>query len=191
MTETRQLAFSNRESGIGNQGRHWKRLARLVVLVAAVGLIATHLDRGDLARALSQLRIGYITLIVLGLSPLAVLLRALRWRSLVPAEDRAPLRAYVGAYLVGVLANTILLGRFGDLVKAKFICRPGVDYGRSLSVVVIDRLLEGLALLLVFAAVLLNARLPGWASRLAWVAGLASLGALVALRALFNCSPEL
>ena len=185
MTETGQLAISNRQSAIGNKGRHWKRLARLVVLVAAVALVATHLDWADLTRALAQLRIGYIAFVVLALSPLAVLLRALRWRSLVPAGDRAPLRAYAGAYLVGVLANTILLGRFGDLVKAKFICRPGVDYGRSLSVVVIDRLLEGSALLLAFAAVLLNAPLPAWASRLAWVAGLASLGALVALRSLF------
>jgi hypothetical protein len=166
--------------------RHWKRLARVVFLVAAVALVATHLGRADLARALAQLRVGYIAVIVLGLSPLAVLLRALRWRSLVPAADRADLRAYAGAYLVGVLANTILLGRLGDLVKARFICRPGVAYSRSLSVVVIDRLLEGLALLLVFAAVLLATPLPAWASRLAWIAGLASLATLVALRALFD-----
>ena len=166
---------------------HWKRLARLVVLVAAVTLVATHLGRADLARALTQLRLGYIGVIVLVLSPLAVLLRALRWRSLVPAADRAPLGAYAGAYLVGVLANTILLGRFGDLVKARFICRPGLAYSRSLSVVAIDRLLEGLALLLVFAAVLLETPLPAWASRLASVAGLASLVTLIALRTLFDC----
>jgi hypothetical protein len=153
--------------------------------VAAVALVATHLRRADLARALTQLRLGYVTVIVLGLSPLAVLLRALRWRSLVPTADRAPLRAYAGAYLVGVLANSILLGRLGDLVKARFIGRPGVAYSRSLSVVVIDRLLEGLALLLLFAAVLLETPLAAWASRLAWGAGLASLVSLVALRTLF------
>jgi len=163
-----------------------KGLARLLVLIAAVTLIATHLHPADLARSLARIKIGYVAVIVLALSPLAVLLRALRWRSLVPAPDRVPVPAYAGAYLVGVLANSILLGRLGDLVKARFICRPGIDYGRSLSVVIIDRLLEGVALLAVFAAVLLNAPLPAWASRLAWVAGLASLGTLIALRTLFQ-----
>jgi glycosyltransferase 2 family protein len=166
--------------------RHWKALARLLVLGAAVTLVATHLRSADLGRALHRLPIADIALIVGALSPLAVLLRALRWRTLMPAGGRVPLRAYAGAYLVGVLANAILLGRFGDLVKARFICRPGVDYGRSLSVVVIDRLLEGLALLLGFAALLVFAPLPLWASRLAWIAASASLGALAILRVLFD-----
>lgn len=151
-----------------------------------LALIVTHLNTADLARALGRLRPGPVALIVLVLSPLAVLLRALRWRSLLPAGDQVPLHAYLGAYLVGALANSVLLGRFGDLVKARFICRPGVDFGCSLSVVVIDRLLEGLALLSVFDVILLRAPLPLWASRLAEVAGLTSLLALVALRVLFR-----
>jgi uncharacterized protein (TIRG00374 family) len=164
---------------------HWKRIARLLVFGGVVVLIATQLKTRDLGHAFAHLGAGYLVAVVLVLSPLAVLLRALRWRCLLPLGDRVPLRSYVGAYLVGMLANSILLGRFGELVKARFICRPGLDYGRSLSVVLIDRLLEGLALLMVFAVVLLNTTLPIWASRLAWVAGFASLAALVLLRTLF------
>jgi len=155
-----------------------------------VAVVALHLNPADFAHTLARIKLAYIACIVLAASPLAVMLRALRWRFLVAAGNHRPLRAYVGAYLVGVLANAILLGRFGDLVKARFISKPGVGgdvtYGRSLSVVVIDRLLEGLALLVVFAAVLATASLPPWASRLAWVAGGLSLAALIALRLLFG-----
>ena len=172
--------------GRAGRTRRWKRWARLLVFGVAVALLATHLHAGDLGRAFGRLGAAKLAAIVFILSPLAVLLRALRWRCLLPAGDRVPLRAYAGAYVVGVLANSVLLGRFGDLVKARVICRPGVDYGRSLAVVVIDRLLEGLALLLVFVAVLVYSPLPRWASRLGWVAGLASVAALVGLRAAFH-----
>ena len=172
---------------LSDKYNHWKRIARFLVFGGVVVLIATQLRTRDLGHAFARLGAGYLLAVVFLLSPLAVVLRVLRWRCLLPLGDRVPLRSYVGAYLVGMLANFILLGRFGELVKARFICRPGLDYGRSLAVVLIDRLLEGLALLMVFAVVLLNnSLLPVWASRLAWVAGLASLAALVLLRALFD-----
>lgn len=194
------MAISNWQSAIGNRGRRWKALARLVVLAAVLALVARHFNPGDFARDLARVKIGYVACIVLVASPLAVVLRALRWRFLLAAGNRVPLRAYVGAYLVGALANAVLLGRFGDFVKARFISKPvgsgvgpgvgpgvgDVTYGRSLSVVVIDRLLEGLALLVVFAAVLATASLPAWASRLAWLGGGLSLAALIALRLLFG-----
>jgi uncharacterized protein (TIRG00374 family) len=157
-----------------------------LILVVAVALLATHLNAGDLARAFARLDAAKLAVIVFVLGPLAVLLRARRWRCLLPAGDRVPVLAYCGAYVVGVLTNAVLPGRFGDLVKARVICRPGVDYARSLAVVVIDRLLEGLALLVVFAAVLLYTPLPKWASRLGWVAAVATVAALVGLRAAFH-----
>ncbi len=151
--------------------------------MAVVALIATHLHARDLERAFARLGPAKLAVIVLVLSPLAVLLRARRWRCLLPEGDRVPVLAYCGAYVVGVLAKAVLLGRFGDLVKARVICRPGVDYARSLAVVVIDRLLEGLALLVVFAAVLVYSPLPKWASRLGWVAAVATVAVLLGLRA--------
>ncbi|MGH9437112.1 MAG: lysylphosphatidylglycerol synthase transmembrane domain-containing protein, partial [Terriglobia bacterium] len=118
--------------------------------------------------------------------PLTVILRSVRWRWLLPAGGHLPLSSFIGAYLVGNLANSLLLGKFGDLVKAKLICDSKVDYGRSVTVVVIDRLFEGTALILIFAAVLLTSSLPGWAYELAWIAGGAAIGALVTLRIIFH-----
>ena len=165
---------------------NWGRIVRILLFAAVVWLIAAQIDLGGVRQAFTHLRPGYLVPVVLVLSPLAVLLRALRWRWLLPGGERVPMFSYVRAYLIGLLANSILLSKFGDLVKARLICGSQVDYGRSLAVVVIDRLLEGLALLLLFAVVLLNSTLPGWAYQLAWVAGLASVGSLVGLRSLFD-----
>lgn len=168
------------------RGRPWWTVIRLVVLAAIVFLIARRLHHGEIRAAFTRLSLPDVFVIIFLLSPLGVLLRALRWRYLLPDGNHLPLRDYIGAYLVGVLANSLLLGRFGDLVKARFVCGSRLDYGRSLAVVAIDRVLEGTALLLVFSGVLLTSSLPGWAYTLAWTAGLGSVAILVGLRLLVH-----
>ncbi len=165
---------------------HWKPLARVLLSIAVLWLIAAQVNISEVRQAFVRLRPGYLVPVVLVLSPLSVLLRALRWRCLLPGGDRVPLLSYVRAYVIGMLANSLLLGKFGDLVKARLICGSQVDYARSLAVVVVDRLLEGLALLVVFTAVLFTSDLPGWTYRLAWLAGITSLAGLVGLRSLFE-----
>jgi len=166
--------------------RHWKHTARLLAVLGVVYLAGSQFHPGEIERAFARLTPLTLIAVVLLLSPLAVLLRVLRWRRLLPGGKRLPLRSWIGAYLVGVMANSLLLGKFGDLAKARAICDAELDYGQSLAVVAIDRLLEGMALLLAFTVVLLTSPLPGWAYRLAWIAGLASVGVLVALWGLFH-----
>lgn len=153
-----------------------------MALGAVVWLIATRVHPSEVIQAFARIKYGYLLGLVLVLSPLAVLLRSLRWRYLLSEGNRVPLTSFVGAYLIGVLANSLLLGKFGDFVKAKVISQ--IEYERSLAIVIIDRLLEGIALLLVFSLVLFNLSLPAWAYRLAWIAGLGSAGALIGLRIL-------
>ncbi|MDE3179605.1 MAG: flippase-like domain-containing protein [Acidobacteriota bacterium] len=151
-----------------------------------VWLILTKLSFKEVVQAFSQVRPEYLVPIVLVLTPLGVVVRTWKWRWLLPSGRHVPFSTFVGAYLIGNLANSVLLGKFGDLVKAKVICDTKIDYGRSVAVVVIDRLLEGAALLLIFAVVLLTSTLPSWAYQLALVAGLVAVGALVTLRLIFH-----
>jgi len=164
----------------------WKWLVRLVFMAGAAWLIATQVRPAELARALGQVKVGYLLAIVFVLSPLAVVLRSLRWRYLLAEGKHILLLSFVGAYVIGVLSNSLLFGKFGDLVKAKLICRSEINYERSLVVVVVDRLLEGIALLLVFFLISLNFSLPSWTYRLSWTAGLITLAALILLRGLFH-----
>lgn len=166
--------------------RSWKWLVRLFFLAGVAWLIAAHVRPAEIVRALTQVKISYVLALVFFFSPLAVLLRSIRWRYLLGEGKRIPLFSFVGAYIIGVLTNSLLLGKFGDLVKAKLICRSEINYERSLVVVVIDRLLEGIALLLVFFFISLRLSLPTWAYRLAWTAGLVSLAVLIGFRSLFH-----
>ena len=179
---TTSPALHNKLSDRTSHYQRFWRFARFGVLIAILILAGTRLHHGEVRAAFTRLTLFDIVVVVFVLSPLGVLLRALRWRYLLPEGDHLPLRDYVGAYLVGVLANSLLLGRFGDLVKARFICGSRLAYARSLAVVAIDRVLEGVGLLLIFVAVMFNSHLPGWTHKLAWTAGLTSVGILVALR---------
>lgn len=166
--------------------RWWKLAVRLGLFAVVVWLIWTHVSFHEVTQAFVQVKPAYLVPIVVILIPLGLILRSWKWKWLLPAGDHLPLSSFVGAYLIGNLANSLFVGKFGDLVKAKVICDAKIDYGRSVSVVLIDRLLEGSALLLIFAVVLLTSPLPGWAYKLALVAGIAAAGALVTLRLIFH-----
>lgn len=172
----------------GKRGRtRWLAVAvRVALLGVVVWLIATHINVAEVKQALQRLRPVYLVPILLVLSPLAVVLRALRWRVLLPGGEQIPLMTYVRAYLIGMLANSLLLGRFGDLVKAKAICNEQVNYGRSVAVVVVDRLVEGMALMLLFMVALLVTPMPAWARQLEWIGVGICGGALVFLSLLFR-----
>lgn len=148
--------------------------------------ISAHLDIRQIRDVFFHLRPGYLVPILTVFMPLAILLRGAKWRYLFSDHERLPLRFYLRAYVTGVLANAVLLSKFGDLVKARSICDSRVGYGQSLAVVAIDRLLEGLCLLMIFAVAILNSSLPRWAYELALVAGVASLGTLGILRLMFH-----
>lgn len=163
----------------------WRFLVHLALSLGVIWLVVAQFDAEQVWLAFARLQAVYLIPIVLVLTPLAVVLRSLRWRCLVPGGEEIPLRSYIGAYVVGLLANSLLLGRLGDAVKAKLICRAQMSYAKSLATVVIDRILEGVALLLVFAGVLLSADLPAWINRIGWIGGATGLAFLLGLRWLF------
>lgn len=162
-------------------------ILRAALLAAASYVIATHFAWRQVAASFSRLQPLYLVPIVLFISPTAVLLRCLRWRGLVPNGQRVPVLTYVRAYLIGFLANSLMPGKLGDLVKARMICRPGVAYACSLGSALIDRVLEGVALLLVLApAMWFFDGAPVWAHRLALSAAAIAVCALLATALLFR-----
>lgn len=160
----------------------WRRYLWLPACLVLLYWLLKQARLEDIGHAFAQLNVSTIALIVFVLSPLAVLLRALRWRILRNDAEVAPLHAYAGAYLIGVLANLLLFGKAGDLVKAHWICRSSREFAGSLAVVVVDRLVEGAALVLLLVAVLLfSPSVPVWVYKLVWVGGIGSMGALLVI----------
>jgi hypothetical protein len=163
-----------------------KYVLRVAIVAAMFLWLSRHVNWIELRNAFVIVRVKYLLVIMFVLIPTALVLRSRRWRALLPGGEHRDLGSFVRAYLVGTLANSLLFGKFGDLVKARVLCDSELDYGRSLGVVVVDRILEGAGLLLVFSFVLLGARLPGWAYKLAFVAGIISVATLILMRLLFS-----
>ena len=78
------------------------------------------------------------------ISGLMLTLRAIRWRLLLNSQGAylSPQITWV-AYAIGVFCGIITPGRLGDLAKAFYVRnQTGLDWPRSLSSAVIDRLLD-------------------------------------------------
>lgn len=83
----------------------------------------------------------------------ALFLRALRWWSLFDPAHRPPLRAVTRALFIGFFFNNILPARAGELVRVISLHkRTGVSRAEVLSTVIVERVFDVLALLVLLIA---------------------------------------
>ena len=84
----------------------------------------------------------------------ALAFRSLRWRLLLLHLKSVPVARLFPVVVIGYLANNILPLRLGELVRAHFLGdREGVNKASGLATIGVERVLDGLTLLL-FAAVM-------------------------------------
>ena len=111
----------------------------------------------------------------------AVALRAWRWQLLFTAEDRPPYRAVSAALLVGYFFNSVLPARAGELARVQVLgTRAGISRAHVLATVVLERLYDLLALVLLLAVAAPFLPSVGWL-RAALILGLALALALAAV----------
>ncbi len=159
-------------------------VTRYLLLVVALWFLCTRFSWIEVWRTILALNVSYVVPVVILLTPLSVVLRSYRWRALMPQGSLIPLRNYIRAYLIGVLANAILVGKLGDIVKARVLCRGNVRMGHSLGSAILDRLIEGALLLIIVAfALATTPGLPPWTMRLAVTSGVLTLLALAVVYA--------
>lgn len=96
-----------------------------------------------------------------------IVLRSFRWRFMFPDESRPSLRYSIDAFLVGKVGNNFMPGRLGELLRAGVIGRllPSVGTSGALATIVIEKIFDALAVLLLLGIALLAAPLPLWLSR--------------------------
>ena len=107
------------------------------------------LDVGD---TLEHLRdANYIWLIpALALYFLAVLFRAIRWRFLLMHIKAVPAIRLYSPVVVGYMANNLLPVRLGEFVRAWFFSeREGVSKSAALGTVLLERVFDGVGLLII------------------------------------------
>lgn len=130
------------------------------ISVLFVVLLLRKIDGEQLVSALRRLDLRYLGAAVL-LTFVSYWLRAVRWRLLLLHERRLPLRSLYSAVIVGYMANNLFPARFGEFVRAWLVSeREQIKLSSVFASLLIDRLVDGLSVMVILAGVLVALQLP-------------------------------
>lgn len=92
--------------------------------------------------------------------------RVARWRLLLaPVRERVPFRPMITAVTLGYLVTWTIPGRLGEFVRPALLSsREDVPLGPCMGTVLVDRILDGIAILMLFAVGVLVTPLQGEAA---------------------------
>ncbi len=158
----------------------------LGVFVSAV-LLWLSLRNVDFGQALGYMQTINAVYVIPSLILVAaeIFIRAAKWEVLLLPLKRCSYIKLSSATLIGVMANNVLPARAGEFVRAYAGSRlAGIPYTTALATVVIDRLLDGLTISLIFILVIIFQPLPELINRAGYLAAaiyVVTLGFLVGL----------
>jgi glycosyltransferase 2 family protein len=113
---------------------------------------------------------------------LTFLPRGLRWGRLLAGVRTIPLLHLTEVEAIGFMANNVLPFRLGEIVRAYTIGRKAkLPVTTAFATIVMERLCDGLALVLTLAVISLFYPFPAWVKRAGILAALLFLGATVFL----------
>ncbi len=116
-------------------------------------LFAYRLDLGDMARVFREA--NYLYLVPgAGCYFVALWLRTLRWKVILLPLEGLPVPRLWPILIIGYAANNLLPIRLGELIRAYFLgTASGVSKSAGLATIVVERVFDGLALLLLVVLV--------------------------------------
>lgn len=168
----------------------WRsRLAALAGLAIGAGFLYLALSRLDLAGvalALREAKLWPWLPLALASYLAGHFVRGRRLRGLVSREASLTSLAATNVVVVGYAVNNLLPARLGELARAWMLTeRSGLSFVQSLTVTVLERVLDGLVLVLLLAVTLLFAGGTHPAGTLALAAALFGIAGALVLLAVF------
>lgn len=130
------------------------RFRTIVVFALAIALFAWFLRGADLSAVGDQIRRARIELIALSFVPLALtyVTRAVRWRYLLEPIGTARFSTAFRTTVIGFAAIALLPARVGDVLRPYLLARrEGFNATSTLATVVMERVLDLVAVLLLLA----------------------------------------
>ncbi|HET7677522.1 MAG TPA: lysylphosphatidylglycerol synthase transmembrane domain-containing protein [Candidatus Limnocylindrales bacterium] len=123
--------------------RRWlPAVAGIGLSAVFVALLLWQVDLGRVADVLARAQLILLPLALIGLA-VDLVARAVRWRLLLAREPRPGHRETFRYLVIGYLANNLLPGRAGELVRAHLMgTRAGVGRTRALGSIVLERGLD-------------------------------------------------
>jgi uncharacterized protein (TIRG00374 family) len=162
-------------------------LTRAVGLLLTIVFLVLALQRVDLASVGQELRsVNYVWLLPSAVCTLiGYLLRTVRWRVILSGSARAPVRTLFPILMMGFATNNLLPGRLGEFWRAYMLGRKrNVSKSSALASVVVERVFDGMTLIVLLLLVSLAIELPGWSRNVALAAAVIFVGASMAVAAL-------
>lgn len=154
----------------------------VLVLALAVGLLAWFLRNANLAGVWEELRQGdwWLLSAVLAMQVVTWISRAIRWRYLLGPLGPVRFRSAFECTLVGFAAITLLPARVGEVVRPYLLARrERLSASAAFATVVVERLLDLVTVLVLFAGVVLFAQPPEGAADPAVYLAMQTGGALL------------
>ncbi|MDI6792445.1 MAG: lysylphosphatidylglycerol synthase transmembrane domain-containing protein [bacterium] len=114
-------------------------------------------------------KVSWWYLIPIGLVTLGTfLVRALRWRYLLSYEKHIKLHSLFSYTIIGFMANNVFPLRIGELARAYIIGKKeGISKVRSLGTIVMERIFDGITLLLFLTLILVyHPGFPDWVKKM-------------------------
>jgi uncharacterized protein (TIRG00374 family) len=150
--------------------------------VALLVYFGGRIDAGKLLDELRHARWEWILLAAV-LGPVGLVVRARRWHYLFPAGSRPP--GLLPAMMIGYMVNNILPLRAGEIVRVYVVARRwGHGFWTILATVIVERVLDGLAIVAVLGGLMLLIPVPRelqWAAAALLAVDVVAVAALVAL----------
>ena len=148
-------------------------LVGLAASAVFVYLAMRGLDLGAVKHAFGEAQLWPWLPIGVGAYLVSHVVRGVRLRLLVRAHARLGLSTATNIVVVGYGANNVLPARLGELVRAGMLAeRAKMPLSQSLGVTFIERVLDGLVLLLFLVIATLRVDVPGWMHDLVVVAAI-------------------
>lgn len=161
--------------------RHAGKLLACAFSVALICLALRGVEWKDMAAAFSTANYPLIIAgAIVGLGGFVV--RGYGWKYLLAPVGRFDGRRLFSPVAIGYMANNLFPARLGEFVRAYVVGkREGVSKSSALATIIIERIFDGLTLLLILAVVSVFFPYPPWVQRGGWIVAAIFLGLSVFL----------
>lgn len=141
--------------------RNWKGLLGLAISLALLWWVLRDVSPAEVARELREADPWLLGASVVA-ATFSFVLRAFRWNVLLePERLESSFDARFGATCTGFAANNLFPARIGEFVRAYVLTRRSrVPFGSAVGSLVLERILDGLALVTFMVAALLSPDFP-------------------------------
>jgi uncharacterized protein (TIRG00374 family) len=167
------------------RGRLLQIALGLAVSAGLLGYLFWHADVGAVTARLAETRWHFLAASV-AFNILSLWCRAHRWGFLFPPGARP--RRLFNAVMIGYMGNNLMPLRAGEVLRAYVVARRGESFWTTVTTMVVERVLDGLAVGIILAAVFFLVPVPReleWAALLFLSADLA----LIAVLGAFTLAP--